>query len=123
MSEQTSPTTVAETKPKKTPEELAKENGLKIFLSGRNAGKIDAKGESKDPRRKKLARSVDTVTKARENGKNKTFKNIKVAFNALDDDRESFSKAKLLFETTMNYFDQLEIPAPKPKPQPEQKFV
>ena len=120
MSEQ-SQTTVAEPT-KKTPEQLASENGLKIFNAGKNAGKAEAKGEQKDPRRKKLGRSVDTVAKARENGKNKTFKNIKNAFNALDDDRDSFTKAKTLVETAMNYWDQLDVPikTPKPQPQPEQ---
>ena len=90
-------------------------------------GKQEAKGESKDPRRKKLGRSVDTVSKARENGKNKVFKQIKSAFNALDDDRDSYSKSKNLMEVCMNYFDQLDVPVktqPQPQPQqPEQNTV
>ena len=117
MSEQSQPT-VAEPI-KKTAEQLASENGLKIFNAGKALGKQEAKGESKDPRRKKLGRSVDTVSKARENGKNKVFKQIKIAFNALDDDRDSYSKSKNLMEICMNYFDQLDVPV-KTQPQPQQ---
>jgi hypothetical protein len=105
-------------KPKKTPEELAVESALKIFNSGKALGKAEAKGESKDSRRKKLGRSLDTVAKARENGKSKNFKNIKTAFNSLDDDRDSYNKAKTLMETVMNYFDQISVPVKIPKPQP-----
>jgi hypothetical protein len=112
-------------KQKKTPEELAVESALKIFNSGKAIGKAEAKGESKDARRKKLGRSLDTVAKARENGKSKSFKNIKTAFNSLDDDRESYNKAKTLMETAMNYFDQIAVPVKtsKPQPQPEQQIV
>ena len=104
-------------KQKKTPEELAVESALKIFNSGKALGKAEAKGESKDARRKKHGRSLDTVAKARENGKSKNFKNIKTAFNSLDDDRESYGKAKTLMETAMNYFDQIPVPEKTPKPQ------
>ena len=119
MSDEQSQPTVAEPI-KKTAEQLASENGLKIFNAGKAVGKQEAKGESKDPRRKKLGRSVDTVSKARENGKNKVFKQIKSAFNALDDDRENYSKAKTLMENCMNFFDQLDVPIKTPKPQPQQ---
>ena len=119
MSDEQSQPTVAEPI-KKTAEQLASENGLKIFNAGKNAGKTEAKGESRDPRRKKLGRSVDTVSKARENGKNKDFKNIKSSFNALDDDRDNYSKAKTLMEICMNYFDQLEVPVKVPQPPPQQ---
>ena len=120
--EQPQPETAVVEPTKKTAEQLASENGLKIFNAGKAVGKSEAKGESKDPRRKKLGRSVDTVSKARENGKNKVFKNIKSAFNTLDDDRDSYSKAKTLMENCMNYFDQIPVPikTPKPQPQPEQ---
>ena len=125
MSEQSQPT-VAEPI-KKTAEQLASENGLKIFNAGKVQGKTEANGESRDPRRKKLGRSVNTVSMARENGKNKVFKNIKSAFNMLDDDRDNYSKAKTLMENCMNYFDQLDVPVKtqsQPQPQqPEQNTV
>jgi hypothetical protein len=119
MSVEQSQPTVAESN-KKTAEQLASENGLKIFNAGKVQGKTESKGESRDPRRKKLGRSVDTVSKARANGKNKDFKSIKTAFNALDDDRDNFSKAKTLLENCMNYFDQLEVPVKIPNPPPQQ---
>jgi hypothetical protein len=110
-----------ETKPKKSPEVLAGENGLKIFKSGYNQGKADGSKQSKDSRRRKLGRSVDTVVKARENGKNKTFKQLKSAYNGLDDNQSSYIKAKILLETAMNYFDQQAIPLPKSKGNPDQQ--
>lgn len=84
--------------------------------SAYNEGKRDGAKESKDPRRKKLGRSVDVVAKAREHNKSVDFKQIKNAFNALDDDRESFPKAKALLEKSMSYFDAIAVPEAKPRP-------
>ena len=90
-----------------------------LAKSSYNEGKRDGAKESRDPRRKKLGRSVDTVSKARENGKEFTIKQVKSAFNSLDDDRENFAKAKSLVEKAMGYFDMLVVPEAKPKSKPQ----
>ena len=86
-----------------------------LSKSSYNEGKRDGAKESKDPRRKKLGRSVDIVSKARENSKEFSFKQIKSAFNAVDDDRENFAKAKSLLEKAMGYFDMIPVPEAKAK--------
>lgn len=91
--------------------------------SAYNEGKRDGAKESKDPRRKKLGRSVDTVARGRENGKEVSFKQIKSAFSALDDDRENFAKAKSLLEKSMSYFDLIPVPEGKTKSKPQPKVT
>ena len=94
-----------------------------LIKSSYNEGKRDGAKESKDPRRKKLGRSVDIVSKARENSKEFSFKQIKSAFNAVDDDRENFAKAKSLLEKAMGYFDMIPVPEAKPKSKPQLKVA
>ncbi len=105
----------------KTPEELAQANGLKIFNSGFNKGKSSGKTEAKDPLRKRLSVMLNTIAGRKEKGKEATFKQIKTKFNGLDDDRESYVKAKGLYETVGLYLTGLPVPEPKPKPEPTAK--
>jgi hypothetical protein len=113
MSEQqsTEPKTVV----KKTPLELAIANATKIFNSGINEGKKIASKQSKDPLRKRLGVIVNTVAGRKEKGTIPTFKQIKTAFNSLDDDRDNYIKAKGLVEKSMLYLASLPVPEKKPK--------
>lgn len=107
---------------KKTPEELAVANGLKIFNSGVAHGKSLSGKEAKDPRRKRLGVIVNTVAGRAEKGKTVTFKSIKASYNGVDDDRESYAKVKTLAEKLLLYLDSLPVPVTKPKveqPNPE----
>ena len=94
-----------------------------LSKSSYNEGKRDGAKESRDPRRKKLGKSVDVVAKAREHNKSVDFKQIKNAFNALDDDRDNFAKAKSLMEKSMSYFDAITVPEAKPKSKPQLKVA
>jgi len=124
MSEQT---TTSEKKEvvKKTPEQLAEANGLKIYKSGLARGKTDTKSQSQDPLRKRLGVIVATVSGRKEKGKTATFKNIKTAFNGLDDVRGAkeddvkaqeleYMKTKNLVEKSMLYLASLPVPKKKP---------
>jgi len=116
MSEQQTP------KPKKTPEELAVINAMKICNSGVNVGKAMGKKESKDQRRKRLGVIVNTVAGRAEKGKTTNFKSIKASYNGVDDDRENYAKVKTLAEKVLLYLDSLPVPEKKPKgeqPNPE----
>jgi len=112
MSEQSS----TEVKPptvKKTPEELAIANALKIFNSGKAVGKSEGKSEQRDPLRKRLSVMLNTIAVRKEKGKSATFKQIKTKYNAVDDDRENYIKVKGLYETVGLYLSALDVPDKK----------
>jgi hypothetical protein len=102
-------------KVKKTPEELAMINAKKIFTSGIAVGKAQGKSEQRDPLRKRLGVSVNTIAGRKEKGTVATFKQIKTKFNSVDDNREDYVKMKGLFEVCGLYLANLSVPVKKPK--------
>ena len=106
-----------EAKPKLSPQESAQQaKAVQILNSGIALGKAMGKTESSDPRRKTLGVIVNTVAGRQEKGKEVTFKSLKSSYNGVDDDRESYAKAKTFAEKALGYFSQLPKPEPKPKP-------
>jgi len=114
MSSTTETTTEKKVVVKKTPEQQAESNGLKIYKSGLARGKTDANTQSKDPLRKRLGVMLSTIAGRKEKGKTATFKQIKTKYNAVDDDRENYIKVKGLYETVGLYLSALDVPEKKP---------
>ena len=105
-------------KPKLTPVESAQAKAVQILNQGIAIGKAEGKSESKDPRRKSLGTIANTIAGRAEKGKEIDFKQVKSAWNSLDDSKgtpEEYGKAKRLFEVIGQYWTQLSAPE-KPKP-------
>ncbi len=110
---------------KKTPQELAMANGLKIYNSGVANGKSESGKEQKDPLRKRLGVMLNTIAGRKEKGKTATFKQIKIKYNAVDDSRDDYAKVKSLYETVGLYLTAIPVPVPlkkgeQPNPEPTQ---
>lgn len=109
----------------KTPQELAMANGLKIFNSGVAKGKSESGKEQKDPLRKRLGVMLNTIASRKEKGKTATFKQVKIKYNAVDENRDDYAKVKSLYESVGLYLTGIPVPVPtkkgeQPNPEPTQ---